>query len=364
MPFLRHCFEHFVTTPHVPSQAATGTRARQRQRWLARALDELGTPLLAEPQPLTAEASNRRYFRLQTTAGSCILMDAPPATEKNAEFLAIAGWLRARRLRSPEVLASDLDAGFMLLEDLGDRLLWHALREGNDYQRRALDRQAIDTLVQLQQAGHQQPPAGLPDYDRARLERELGRFERDLVQRLLATSPPPDWARMRSHLISTHLQQPRALVYLDYHSRNLLCLADGGLGLLDFQDMLRGPVSYDLVSLLRDCYIDRDRAGVDAGIEHYLQQATDAGLPVSQDPARFRNDFDLCGVQRHLKALGIFADLYLRAGRVDFLADMPRVLTMLIAASRDQPTLAPLADWLIETAVPAVDRELHAGADS
>lgn len=330
-------------------------RAAAREAWLVTTLAGMKRRQIAAPVALTAEASTRRFTRIHTDAGALVLMDAPPQTENNAAFLALAPWLRKHGLHAPEVHAADPQQGFMLLEDLGDHLLGTALANTDAAGRRDLYRLAITTLIRFQCAGRDDPPS-VPAYDRARLERELGLFRDWFAQGLLQRLPPDaTWSDTAAALTATALAQPRACVYLDYHSRNLLLLEHGGeqvLGLVDFQDVHAGPVCYDLVSLLRDCYLRWPEAEVRALRGDYLEAARAAGLPGLEDEAAFVRGFDLCGAQRHLKALGIFARVALTRGQTHYLDDMPRVLTHLAEVLPRYPETEALGRWLASEIAP------------
>lgn len=331
-------------------------RRQARDAWLGEALAELGRLSVAEPQALTAEASTRRFFRIHTDQGPLVLMDAPPATENNTQFRSLAPWLRAQGLHAPMIHAAETTLGFMLLEDLGDTLLGQALAAADPRERERLYRLAIDTLIRFQRAGQDARPPGAPAYDRARLTRELGVFHEQFADRFMALRPPqPVWQDTEEALIATSLTQARACVYLDYHSRNLLLLEDGSLGLVDFQDIHIGPLCYDLVSLLRDCYLRWPESEVTALRDHYITRARAAGIAGLDDTEGFVRGFDLCGVQRHLKALGIFARVALDRGQTHYLDDMPRVLEYVAEIAPRYPETAALGRWLAATVTPKLE---------
>lgn len=312
--------------------------------WLAR------TPAAAAHDPATlrpasSDASFRRYFRIDARAPgspSLIVMDAPPPREDTRPFARVAALMAAAGAPVPAVLAHDAQAGFMLLGDFGSRTLLAELAQapgGADRWYRA----AGTLLADLQ---HGCDPGGLPAYDAALLTTELRLFDQWYLDRHLQR--PADANEMqRLHgcyreLTDRALAQPAVFVHRDYHSRNLMCLPDGSLGMLDFQDAVRGPVTYDLVSLLRDAYIrwPEDRQ-LDWAIR-YWETARGRGLPVDADFGRFYADFEAMGVQRHLKVLGIFARLAHRDGKTGFLADIPRVLEHLRPTLRRYAELAPI----------------------
>jgi len=311
---------------------------------------------VAAPLALTAEASTRRFIRITTDQGPLVLMDAPPQSENNAQFRALSPWLRRHGLHAPIIHAEEANLGFMLLEDLGDALLGQALCAADPTERQRLYALAIDTLIRFQRAGQDAAPPGAPAYDQARLTRELGLFHEQFASRFMALAPPEDvWQSACEALIATSLAQPRACVYLDYHSRNLLLLGDGSLGLVDFQDIHIGPVCYDLVSLLRDCYLRWPEEAVAALRDHYLDRARTAGIAGLTDTEGFLRGFDLCGVQRHLKALGIFARVALERGQTHYLDDMPRVMAHLAEIMPRHPETAALGRWLVEAVAPNLE---------
>ena len=331
-------------------------RTQARDAWLSQALADLGRRSVADPLPLTAEASTRRFIRITTDHGPLLLMDAPPETENNSQFRALSPWLRQHGLHAPMIHAEQPSLGFMLIEDLGDALFGRAVAAAEPAERQRLYALAIDTLIGFQRAGQDTPPPGAPAYDLARLTRELGLFREQFAGRFMALSPPGDvWQQACDGLIATSLAQPRACVYLDYHSRNLLLLDDGGLGLVDFQDIHIGPVCYDLVSLLRDCYLRWPEAEVTALRDRYLERARADGVVGLDDTEGFVRGFDLCGVQRHLKALGIFARVALDRGQYHYLDDMPRVLDYLLDLAPRYPETAALGYWLREAVAPNLE---------
>jgi aminoglycoside/choline kinase family phosphotransferase len=318
-------------------------RVDELRRWLAEVIPDRGV----DPVPASSDASFRRYFRIGTREGSRIVMDAPPDRESVQRYVLVARKLATAGVHVPEVYAMDVERGFLLLEDLGDDTYLDALARGEPADPLYAD--AIETLLRLQKSGD---ASGLPDYDRALLGRELEIFREWFLERHLGVqldaSVSEALARVEAFLMDAALAQPRTLVHRDYHSRNLM-LSEPNPGVLDFQDAVVGPVAYDLVSLLRDCYIAWSRERVAAWLSDYHEDATASGLPVGT-LATFTRGFDLAGVQRHLKAIGIFARLWHRDGKDGYLADIPRVLDYVQDVARDYRELAPLA-CLIEREV-------------
>jgi aminoglycoside/choline kinase family phosphotransferase len=274
---------------------------------------------------VAGDASHRRYFRLALGERSYILAEAPPATEKNEAFLRVAQLLSGAGIKVPVVLDADLDRGFLLLEDLGDRLLLPALdgASTDDHYRRAFDVLATMAAIETRHAG-------LGDYDLPLLGEELSRFGEWFVRGLLGCEPDAReeaiCSALFARLIDSALQQPRVLVHRDFHSRNLMLMDGDALAVIDFQDAVVGPITYDLVSLLRDCYIRWPIARVEYWALSYSERLRARGLLQDVDDAQWLRWFDWMGLQRHLKVLGTFARLSLRDGKAAYLDDLPRVL--------------------------------------
>lgn len=292
------------------------------------ALSVLAQGAAGRAPPLTAvagDASNRRYFRAVIDGTRYILVDAPPATEKNQAFVAVRELLAGAGVRVPALHAVDFTRGYLALEDLGDRLLLAELGAGTvDAQYRV----AMASLLQI--AALDTRSQALPAYDEALLSEELGRFSTWFVEALLGQTLAADEQQLLDalfgKLVASALEQPRVLVHRDFHSRNLMPQGDGSLGIIDFQDAVLGPVTYDLVSLLRDCYIQWPAARVTEWALAYRQLLADRGLPGAVDASQFLRWFDLMGLQRHIKVLGTFARLYLRDGKPAYLDDLPLVI--------------------------------------
>ena len=295
--------------------------------------------------PASEDASFRRYFRIVPATpwrgrATLIAMDAPPPMEDCRSFVHVARLLRDAGVNAPEILADDLARGFLLLSDLGPRTYLAALDAASAP---ALYSAAIDTLILWQRATR----AGeLPPYDETLLARELDLFPEWYVGRHLGTeltrAQRETLAAGFRSILDNNLAQPRVYVHRDYHSRNLM-VSDPNPGVLDFQDAVLGPVTYDLVSLLRDAYVAWDEARQLDWAARYWERARRAGLPVGTDFAAFWQDFEWMGVQRQLKVLGIFARLAYRDGKTGFLADMPRVMAYLRGACLRYRALEPLA---------------------
>lgn len=315
--------------------------------------DILGVANL-ELAPASSDASFRRYWRLRQGGRTLIVMDAPPEQEDCSRFVAIAGQLRAIGLNAPEVFAQDLDRGLLLLGDLGERSYLDALDEANCER---LYGDALAALATIQACG---PTDGLPVYDGPFLRRELAIFQEWLLDRHLGLRPSAAEATMLDAawdcLVNNALEQPQVSVHRDYHSRNLMVVPAHNPGVLDFQDAVVGPVTYDLVSLLRDCYIAWPEARVREWASGYFELAVQSGVLEQGHEGRFRRWFDLMGVQRHLKASGIFARLYHRDGKPGYLADIPRTLGYVVEVAAAYPELAQLECFMRERVLADQDR--------
>jgi aminoglycoside/choline kinase family phosphotransferase len=310
--------------------------------WLAR---DLGfAPLRIEPA--SADASFRRYFRVWNAAGDTrIVMDAPPDKEDIAPYVRVAGLLAACDVHVPRIDAADAVRGLLLLEDLGSTHMLAALRAGADAG--ALYAAALEALGRIQLRGLEAARA-LPPYDRAALEREMALCPEWFCGRHLGFQPDAADAELLAatfdFLVREALAQPVVFVHRDYHSRNLMQLPQGGPGILDFQDALAGPIGYDLVSLLKDCYIAWPRARVEAWVEGYRRHV--GALAGGAGPAQFLRWFDLTGLQRHIKVLGIFARLWYRDGKSGYLDDLPRTLDYVRDTAARYPELADFSAWV------------------
>jgi len=274
---------------------------------------------------------------------SLIAMDAPPDKESCEPFVRVAGLFGEAGVNVPVIHAQDLAQGFLLLSDLGDTTYLAALDERSAG---VLYGHALDALVRIQLASR---PAALPDYDRELLERELRLFPDWYVARQLRRELSAVQAaaldRSFSAILDNNLSQPRVYVHRDYHSRNLM-VCEPCPGILDFQDAVYGPITYDLVSLLRDAYITWEEERVIDWAVRYWEKARSARLPVAADFADFYRDFEWMGAQRQLKVLGIFARLSLRDGKHGYLKDQPLVMRYLRRACERYRELAPLAHLL------------------
>ena len=291
-------------------------------------------------RPASVDASSRRYFRLDHEGGSLIAMDAPPAAEDSRPFVRVAALMREAGINVPEVLASDLAQGFLLLTDLGDTTYLKALNQRNA---RELFGDAIDTLIRWQRCTVE---GSLPAYDEALLRRELSLFPDWFIarhlQRQLTASQSAVLDQMFTLIVATNLAQPKVFVHRDYMPRNLM-VSSPNPGVLDFQDAVVGPIAYDVVSLFRDAFVSWDDERVVEWVRLYLDRARTAGLAVPTDFQTFWRDFEWMGLQRHLKVLGIFARIRYRDGKPHYLEDAPRFIGYVRAVVQRYAELAPLA---------------------
>jgi aminoglycoside/choline kinase family phosphotransferase len=318
-------------------------RRRLLENWIAEQFPARSFTL----QPASADASFRRYFRIFIADRTYIVMDAPPQHEDCKSFLQMAQILAATDVHVPRVLAQNLDQGFLLLSDLGDTTFLQALTDQMDIADQ-LYGDAIDALIKIQLSRRIED---LPDYDEALLQRELDLFsDWYIAKHMQVTLSEKQQKILRgvfTQIIQNNLAQPRVLVHRDYHSRNLM-MAVPNPGILDFQDAVYGPITYDLVSLFKDAYIRWDEERILDWTIRYWEKARYAGLPVMADFAVFYRDFEWMGVQRHLKILGIFARLNYRDGKAAYLNDMPVVMDYLRKTCERYRELHPLLNLLDE----------------
>lgn len=336
------------------------------QELLPWALAVLGLPAGGVTPSLSVvagDASHRRYFRVVLANRSYVLVESPPATEKNAEFVHVGALLCSAGVKVPAVLGVDYDRGFLLLEDLGDRLLLPLLDTDSVDIRY---RQAFAVLSKM--AAVDTASTGLGAYDKVLLREELGRFQEWFVERLLGyTVPAQEQARLDTllaRLIDSALAQPCVLVHRDFHSRNLM-LSDDELAVIDFQDAVVGPMTYDLVSLLRDCYIQWPAAQVQGWALAYRDLLRAQGLAVDIEQVQFLRWFDWMGLQRHLKVLGTFARLFLRDGKSAYLDDLPLVIHYVLEITAryaaDEPAFADFNAWFSQRLSPLIARQPWSG---
>ena len=308
-------------------------------------------------EPASADASFRRYFRIRSAGAVYIAMDAPPEQEDCGPFLKVADYLKQIGLNAPRVIEKNVEQGFLLLTDLGSQQYLEVLRNDRD-RAQALYSDAIDALLHLQREGRRFQ-SSLPPYSRELLTFELSLFHDWLCGKHLgiqfSAADEADWKATCDYLIDTARSQPRVFVHRDYHSRNLMVTEAGNPGILDFQDAVEGPYTYDLVSLLKDCYIRWPRQMVeDWALSFHARLSKE--VVAARNEQRFLQEFTLMGVQRHLKAAGIFARLWHRDGKPAYLDDVPATLAYVTEVAGDDSNLAFLEQLLRERCLPALEK--------
>lgn len=293
-------------------------------------------------KPLTGDASFRRYFRLQHGDISRIVMDAPPDKERMHPFIATARLLDSVGVCTPRIHAFALEEGFAILDDFGDTLLLKKLSaESVDH----LYAAAIDVIIRMQKAATQE----LPEFDNAFILNELALFREwflgAYLQLELSAAEEQLLQQSFAWLSQEILQQPQVFIHRDYHSRNIMLLAEesADLGIIDFQDAMHGPYTYDLVSLLKDCYIQWPGEQVLRWLARFYEQA---GIAKHSSLSEFTRAFDLCGLQRHLKVLGVFARLHLRDSKPAYLQDLPLTLHYVMACLESYEELGPFYQFM------------------
>lgn len=297
---------------------------------------------------ISGDASFRRYFRISTPEGDFMVMDAPPEKENLNAFIRIAELLTHFQVHVPAIYKKNLHDGFLLLEDFGSE---HFLDSLSNDTADALYQYAFDSLFTLQTKASLRN-CELPRYNRELLQRELTIFDEWFLQNLLDIEiPRAIWHEVCQLLVNSALEQPTICVHRDYHSRNLMILNHDSLGVIDFQDAVIGPITYDLVSLLRDCYIAWSEEQVQYWLAQYYQRLIEVQL-IDCDLAQFKRWFDLMGLQRHLKAIGIFSRLYLRDDRDGYLTNIPRTLDYVTTVAANYPELAEFHQFIIDVVLP------------
>ena len=340
---------HNSSSKAIGLQVSSDIRSEQLREWLTAHVAAGAFTM----QPASADASFRRYFRVAADGRSWIAMDAPPPHEDCRPFVRVAGLLRSAGVNAPRVEAQDLERGFLLLTDFGDTTYLAALDEANADR---LFGDAIEALLKWQLASRE---GELPAYDEALLLRECELFPQWYIARHLGMTLPDAQQQTLSEafklIIARARAQPAVYVHRDYMPRNLM-VTDPNPGVIDFQDAVYGPVSYDVVSLMRDAFVSWKEERVIDWTVRYWEKAKKAGLPVDPDFSRFYCDFEWMGLQRHLKVLGIFARIYYRDGKRGYLEDAPRFMRYARAVAERYRELAPLAHLLdlLEKRQPAV----------
>ena len=303
---------------------------------------------------VSGDASFRRYFRWSSGDGhSWIAVDAPPEHENSLQFVKVAEMLQS--VNAPRVLAKDLEQGFMLLSDLGDQLYLPLLKQAqeDDHQKKANDLycRAIDSLCHIQEI----PASDLPDYDKELLLSEMELFRDWFLQKHLGLELTADEHRLLDktfeYLVRSAQEQPQVFVHRDFHSRNIMQCDGDKPGIIDFQDAVRGPLTYDLLSLLRDCYIQWTPQQVEYWIDYYLERT-----PAVLEKTQFIQWFDWMGLQRHIKVAGIFCRLNYRDGKAGYLKDIPLTLTYILQQAENYPDMSEFHQWLKDIVLPKFEQ--------
>jgi aminoglycoside/choline kinase family phosphotransferase len=308
-------------------------------------------------EPASSDASFRRYFRVtERTGRTFIVMDAPPGKEDVRPYLKVTGLLEGVGVHVPHVHEQDVEQGLLLLEDLGSTQYLTRLNAGDDPE--SLYGDALKALADIQMKGGQ-AAAELAPYNREALLREMSLLPEWFYRHLGFMPSAGDQATVSAafeFLVGEALAQPQVFVHRDYHSRNLMVTRDRNPGVIDFQDALCGPIGYDLVSLLKDCYISWPREFVERWVNSYRDLLATKGARVGRDAREFLRWFDLIGVQRHIKVLGIFARLWYRDGKNGYLRDLPLTLEYVRDTCKRYPELAELSRLVEQHFVPELPR--------
>lgn len=314
-------------------------RFQELQQWLQSFVSDKNYSLVAA----SSDASFRRYFRLKQNAESYIIMDSPPEHEDNQSFIKVATLLEQFGLNVPHIYQQDIQRGFLILSDLGNTpYLSELSAETAD----KLYKSAINSLIKLQLIPSKDQL--LPQYDGVLLQRELHLFDQWFLQKHLGLSPPAWLAEIYEYLTENALAQPQVIVHRDFHSRNLMHQDGLPPGIIDFQDAVVGAISYDLVSLLRDVYIHWSPAEQNSWLNYYVEQAQKHGLLSSEQATNFTRWFDLMGLQRHLKILGIFCRLNYRDNKSNYMNDLAVTLKYVYQVCEMYPELRNLYQYLLD----------------
>lgn len=307
------------------------------------------------PEPLPGDAGFRRYFRWSSRP-EVLGVDAPPDSEDSLAFVRTADLLRGLGVHTPKIYAANLQQGLLVVENLGENSYQDELTSESA---NTLYESALDSLLKIQCCTER--PPWLPLYDEALLRQEMSLFTTWFVHQLLGYELSKSEDQLINdafdYLIDTALNQPQVLVHRDFHCRNLIARQGKLPGVIDFQDAVWGPVTYDLVSLLRDCYLRWQPETVDRVLESYFGRLENAGVIDAQSVDSLRVGFDAMGLQRHIKVLGIFSRLWLRDGKQKYLADLPLVLRYVLEESSALQQVEGLADWLQNTLVPLAEQQ-------
>ncbi|MCZ6501951.1 MAG: phosphotransferase [Gammaproteobacteria bacterium] len=310
--------------------------------------------------PASDDASFRRYYRFQNGPHQFVFVDAPPEKEDSRPFVAISKYLTDTGLNAPVVYAADFDLGFMMISDLGVNLYLSAIeadKKCGTNEAHSLYKDALDALCTMQSIR-----SDVPDYDQRLLQMEMDLFPDWFLAKELNLKISSDERRLLDSvfqlMVENALQQPQVFVHRDYHSRNLMVTDENNPGILDFQDAVQGAVTYDLVSLLRDCYYKLPPDEIRNWVAYFRSLLVEKRRIESVDKDRFMRWFDLMGLQRHLKCSGIFSRLHLRDGKPGYLGDIPLIIGYMKEVCADYDDLHSFGNWLSETIEPRMNSEL------
>tara|TARA_R110002050_G_scaffold1244_4_gene8601 strand:- start:35100 stop:36092 length:993 start_codon:yes stop_codon:yes gene_type:complete len=313
------------------------TRLNEIHHWLKTVFPSTHYQL----EPASNDASFRRYFRVTIKADTWILMDAPPAQEDTKPFIKVGTFLYDHGIHVPKIYQHDSAAGFLLLSDFGNHPYLNKL---NEHSADNLYKAAIDSLINIQRCPSQD--IDLPIYNNALLLQEMNLFPAWFLDKHLDIAIPDFLQTTFNHLISNANEQPQVIVHRDYHSRNLMHTIENSPGIIDFQDAVIGAITYDLVSLLRDCYISWPDDQISHWIQYYLSTAQQKGLLTNVSIAQFTQWFDWMGLQRHIKVLGIFCRLNYRDSKANYMNDLPLTLAYVRKISAKYSEFSELSDFL------------------
>ena len=343
----------FWSIPIASSAISVDSRLAALKRWAAGIEAVAGS----HPEPASSDASFRRYFRLCDGDKSYIAMDAPPENEDCLPFLNVAAYFESMGLNAPRIIEVNLEEGFLLLSDLGSRQYLEVLQDDPSTAER-LYADALNALLEMQQKGTAFQ-GHLPPYDEKLLRFEMSLFHDWLCGKHLGLALSEDderrWQGCTDLLVANALDQPQVFVHRDYHSRNLMVMDENNPGILDFQDAVEGPLTYDLVSLLKDCYVKWPAEQVWQWAQDFYA-GLDAPMRGQVDEMQFRRYFELMGVQRHLKAAGIFCRLNHRDGKPGFIKDIPRTLSYIVDLCPRYPELEFLVELIEQRVLPGLEK--------
>jgi aminoglycoside/choline kinase family phosphotransferase len=344
------CFNALRRNSISQNDLATKLRLAALNDWIS-GIDEVAG---CQPTPASTDASFRRYFRLHNGVESFIVMDAPPLNEDCLPFIRIAGFLESMRLNAPRIIEADIENGFILMSDLGSEQYLDRL-ENSPEQADTLYGDAIDALLVMQRRGAAYQ-GSLPPYNETLLQFELSLFRDWLCGTHLNLTFSDDderqWQACCDLLVDNAMRQPQVFVHRDYHSRNLMVMEQDNPGILDFQDAVEGPFTYDLVSLLKDCYVSWPADEVRQRALGYYRKLSAATRERVDEP-QFLRYFELMGVHRELKAAGIFCRLNHRDGKSEYLGDVPRTLNYIVELGTRYEELNFLLPLITEKVLPA-----------